>query len=70
MESIKLEYAELEKYNTIVKGELMQTKQKLEKLYTSSENIKEKLSIQIPSYDTIGLGFFFGQSAKKIVERN
>ena len=39
LETIKLEYAELEKYNTIVKGELMQTKQQLEKLYTSSENI-------------------------------
>ena len=45
LESIKLEYAKLEKYNTIVKGELMQTKQQFDKLYTSSENIKEKLSI-------------------------
>ena len=40
LESIKLEYARLEKYNTIVKGELMQTKQQLEKLYTSSEKIE------------------------------
>ena len=37
LESIKLEYVELEKYNSIVKGELMQTKQQLEKLYTSSK---------------------------------
>ena len=28
------------------------------------------MSIQRPSYDKIGLGFFFGQLAKKIVERN
>ena len=70
LESIKLEYAKLEKYNTIVKGELMQTKQKLEKLYTSNEKIEEQLSIQRPSYEKTGLGFFFGQSAKKIVERS
>ena len=41
LESIKLEYAELEKFNTIVKRELMQTKQQLEKLYTNSEKIEE-----------------------------
>ena len=57
-------------YTTILKGELVQTKQKLEKLYTSSEKIEEQLSIQRPSYDKIGLGFFLGQSAKKIIERN
>ena len=60
METIKIEYAKLEKYNNIVKGELMQTKQQLEKLYTSSEKIEEQLSIQRPSYDKTGLGFFFG----------
>ena len=42
LESIKLEYVELEKYNSIVKGKLVQTKQQLEKLYTNSENIEEK----------------------------
>ena len=69
LESIKLEYAKLKKYNSIVKGKLMQTKQKLEKLNTSSENIEEQLSIQRPSYDKTGVGFFLGQSTKKFVER-
>ena len=45
----------------------MQTKQQLEKLFTSSEKIEEQLSIQRPSYDKTGLGFFFGQSTKKKV---
>ena len=48
----------------------MQTKQQLEKLYTSSEKIKEQLSVQRPSYDKTRLGFFLGQSTKKSVERN
>ena len=48
----------------------MQTKQKLDKLYTSSENIEEQLFVQRPSYDKTGLGFFFRQSAKKTIERN
>ena len=52
-----------------MKGELVQTKQKLEKLYTNSENIEEQISIQRPSYDKIGLGFFLGQSTKKSIER-
>ena len=41
LESIKLEHAELQKYNTIVKGDLVQTKQQLERLYTSSDKIEE-----------------------------
>ena len=60
LESIKLEHVELEKYNTIMKGELVQTKQQLEKLYTNSEKIEEHMSIQRPSYDKIELGFFLG----------
>ena len=46
LDSIKIEHTKLEKYNIIVKGELTQTKQKLEKLYSSSEKIDEKISIQ------------------------
>ena len=52
-----------------MKGELVKMKQQLEKLYTSSENIEEQISIQRPSYDKAGLGFFLGQSTKKSVER-
>ena len=69
LETIKLEYAELEKYNTIMKGELTQSKQQLEKLYTSSENIEEQLSIQRPSYDKTRLRFSLGQSTKKSIDR-
>ena len=64
-----MENATLEKYNTIVKGELVQTKQQLEKLYTRSDKIEEQICVQRPSYDKTGLGFFLGQSAKKSVER-
>ena len=60
LESVKIQHVELEKYNTIVKGKLIQTKQKLEKLYTRSEKIKEQISIQRPSYDKIGLGYLVG----------
>ena len=66
MESVKIEYAKLEKYNTIVKGELMQTKTQLEKLYTSNEKIEEQMSVQRPSYDMTELGFFLGQSCQEI----
>ena len=45
LESIKLEHVELEKCYTIVKGELMQTKQQLEKSYTSSEKIEEHMFV-------------------------
>ena len=69
MESIKIDYAELEKYISIVKRELVQTKQQLEKLYTSNEKIKEQISVQRPSYDKTRFGFFLAQSTKKSVER-
>lgn len=69
LECIKLEHVELEKYNTIVKGELVQSKQQLEKLYTSNKNIEEQISVQRPSYDKTGLGFFLGKSTKKSIER-
>ena len=49
---------------------MLQTKQKIEKLYTNSEKIEEQLFVQRPSYDKTRLGFFFGQSAKKTVEKN
>ena len=52
-----------------MKGELVRTKQQVEKLYTSSEKIKEQISVQRPSYDKTGLGFFLGQSTKKSIER-
>lgn len=60
LESMKLEHVELEKYKTIVKGELVQTKQQVDKLYTSSEKIEEQIYVQRPSYDKTRLGFFLG----------
>ena len=48
----------------------MQTKQKLEKLYTNSEKIEEQVFVQRPSYEKNGLGFFLGKSVKKTIERN
>ena len=62
---MKEDHEELHKYNTIVKGELTQCKQQLEKLYTSRENIDESMSIQRPTYDKTGLGYLFNMSAKK-----
>ena len=40
-----MEHAKLEKYNTIMKGELTQTKKQLEKLYSSTDKIDDKKSI-------------------------
>ena len=48
LESTKLNYEELLKYNTIVKGELTHAEKQLEKLYSSSEKIDEKLYYQRP----------------------
>ena len=47
---------------------MVQTKEQLEKLYTSSDKIEEQICAQIPSYDKTGLGFFLGQSSKNPVE--
>lgn len=55
-ETKKLQYAEFEKYNTIVKGELTQFKQHLEKLYSTSELNNEQIYFQRP-YDKTGLGY-------------
>ena len=38
-------------------------------MYTSSDNIDEKISIHRPTYDKIGLGYLLGQLAKKSFER-
>ena len=64
-----MDHVELEKYNTIVKGELTQTKQQLEKFSSSSGKIDEKMSIQRPTYDKTSLGYLLGQLAKKNIER-
>ena len=65
LDFIKIQHIELEKYNTIVKGELTQTKQQLEKLYSSSGKIDEKMSIQRPTYDKMSPRYFINLSAKK-----
>ena len=39
-------------------------------MYTNSEKIEEKSSVQRPSYDKTRLRFFLGQSTKKTIERN
>ena len=48
-----------------MKGELTQTKQQLEKLYSSSEKIDEKMFVQRPTYDKNRLGYLLSQSTKK-----
>ena len=45
LEALKSVHEELQKYNTIVKGELTQRKIQLEKLYTSREKLDESMSI-------------------------
>ena len=55
LDSIKIEHVELEKQNMIMKGELTQAKQQLEKIYTSFDKIDEKIFHQRPSYDKKGL---------------
>lgn len=70
LDSIKIEHAKLQKYNTIVKGELPQAKQHIENLYYRSEKINEQLFYHRPSYDKTGLGYFIGEkSAKKSIAR-
>ena len=61
---------ELHKYNTILKGELTQCKQQLEKLYSSRENIDDSISMQRPTYDKIGIVYIFNMSAKKLEIRS
>ena len=65
LDYIKIEHAELEKYNIIVKGELTQSKQQIEKLYSSNDKLDEKMYVQRPRYDKNGLGYLLSQSAKK-----
>ena len=43
LDSIKIEHEKLENYNIIVKGELTQAKQQLEKLYSNNEKIDEQI---------------------------
>ena len=62
---MKEDHEELHKYNTIVKGELTQYKQQLEKIYSRRENIDDSMSIYRPTYDKTCLGYLFNMSAKK-----
>ena len=64
-DKVKKEYDELDKYNKIVKGELTQSKQQLEKLYTNSDKIYEQISYGKPIYDKIGLGYSIFSEGKK-----
>ena len=68
LDTMKIEHAKLEKYNIIVKGEMTQAKQQLEKLYSSSEKIDEQIFHQRPHYDKIGLGYLIGEKSAKKVE--
>ena len=62
---MKEDHEELHKYNTIVKGELIQCKKKLEKLYSIREKLDDSMSIQRPTYDKTSLGYLFNMSTKK-----
>ena len=66
LEALKEYRKELQKYNTIVKGELTQSKVQYEKLYSRKENLDESMSIQRPTYDKIGIGYLFNISMKKL----
>ena len=46
LETLKEDHEEPIKYNTIVKGELTQCKQLLEKIYSSREKLDDSMSIQ------------------------
>ena len=65
LELLKANHEELQKYNTIVKGELTQRKLSLEKLYSSRGNIDEQMSVQRPTYAKTSLGYLFNMSIKK-----
>ena len=64
-ETLKEDHEELHRYNTIVKGELNQCKQKLEKIYSRRENLDDSMSIQRPTYDKTSIGFLINMFAKK-----
>ena len=68
LDTIKIEHVELEKYNIIMKGELTQAKQQLEKIYSSSDKIDQLMLHQRPSYDKIGLRYLIGEKSAKKVE--
>ena len=51
-----------------MKEELTQTKQQIEKLYTSSKKIDEHIFYQRPSYDKRSLGYLLGEKLAKKYE--
>ena len=63
-ETLKEDHEELHKYNIVVKGELTQCKQQLEKLYSSRENIDDSMPLQRLIYDKNGLGNIISMSMK------
>lgn len=70
LESMKLQYTKLEKYNIVVKGELTKTKKHLEKLYLGTKNLDENIMAQICVGDEIGIEYVKGESSKrsKVIE--
>ena len=64
-EILKEDHEEFHKYNTIVKGELTQCKQQLEKLYSRRERLDDSMSIHRPTYDKTSLGYLINMSTKK-----
>ena len=69
-EILKEDHEELHMYSIIVKGELTQCKQQLEKLHFSREKLEDSMSIQRPAYDKTDLGYLFNMSTKKPKIRN
>lgn len=65
-ETLKVDHEQLMKYSAIVKGELTQSKEQLEKLYSARERLDEHISIQKPTYDKTGIGYLCNMSAKKL----
>ena len=63
--TFELQFTKLEKYNTILKAELLQTNQHLEKLYSDTEKLDEQIMTQRPKGDMSGIGYYGGESSKK-----
>ena len=65
LETTKLQYTKLDKYNTIVKGELRQTKKHVEKLYSNIKKLDEQIMTQRPTCDQTSIGYYEGESSKR-----
>lgn len=69
-DNYKNKYLEMEKYNQIIKGELVEAKKHIEKLHTSSDLIDEQRDKQKPKGDMTGIGFNEAECSKNQEEKS